>query len=105
MTDATFSRLAAALLLLICGCLVLLDQQRQRQVGDLRREWDALHARLNAAGFLSSIKVSTEQPSSPPPPDWTQPPPAAVPVSASPIDDALYANSNDDLDHLGRKQL
>lgn len=44
------------LLFLVCACLVVLDQQRQRVLAGMRTEVDNMHARMNAAGLIDNIR-------------------------------------------------
>lgn len=65
MGEAAFTRLMLVLLLTICGCLLLLDVQRQRDLRAVRSEVDNLHGRLNAAGWIDRLDVRPVSPLGP----------------------------------------
>lgn len=83
MSDAALLRLLTVLLLLVCGCLLLLDAQRQRELALVRREVDNLHGRMNAAGLLATIPE---------------------PRNASILGRLLQAISNDQLSTIAREE-
>lgn len=83
MSDAALLRLLTVLLLLVCGCLLLLDAQRQRELALVRKEVDNLHGRMNAAGLLSTIPE---------------------PRNASILGRLLQAISNDQLSTIAREE-
>lgn len=111
MSDKAFTRLMLVLLLIICGCLLLLDQQRQRLLGAVRGEVDNLHSRMNAAGLLANIAPAapSDQPVDlkseavfDPFAQFRAPP--NPPPDASPLEQALTAGSNDQLSHIASEE-
>lgn len=82
MNEQLFMRLMLVLLLMVCGGLMLLDVQRQRELYSVRREVDNLHGRMNAHGLLDNIGVS----------------------SRNGRESVLRARSNDELNHLAQQE-
>jgi hypothetical protein len=62
VSDQAFTRLMFTLLFLVCACLIVLDQQRQRVLAGMRSEVDIMHGRMNAAGLLDNIRPSVDEP-------------------------------------------
>jgi hypothetical protein len=105
MSDQAFTRLMFVLLFLVCACLIVLDQQRQRLLAGMRVEVDNFHARMNAAGLLDKIAPGT--------PASAEATEAAFDPFAqfrtvrngggdgqSAVEQALQAQSNDQLQHI-----
>jgi hypothetical protein len=84
VNDAAFARIVLVLLLLAVGGLMLLDAQRQRQLYDVRREVDNLHARMNGAGLIDTVGAAATRYN---------------------VESALRAHSNDDLNRLAKEHV
>lgn len=103
MSDRSFVRLMFLLLLLISGCLVVLDQQKQRQLAAMRKEIDNLHGRMNGAGLLDALQARQDE---------AGPAPAAPAAGEAArlerrqaVVDALTAATNQRLAELAEKEV